>query len=490
MITVVFGSVMKKVLYFASVVFIAAIAAGCTKELAETQESNIPADNGDKITLTVSAVTKNSNLTGEPGTKVSYGSTDATWETDDKIFLVKSDGTTITLTLSDGVGTSTGSFTSTDPVVAGTYIPYAVSASSLSKGFVSIAAGVITLDLSSPGGGSLADALEHDILKGDAIILTDDQATASITGLTTHFLSYLRFRFNASAKAVTSIGMSSTGGINQTVTIAANGTVSGSNPSTGTFSVSASDDGADCYAGYFAVYDKTTATLLAHAEDEDGGKYTRLLSTKAEVDYTAGTVYGKTITLSDAMMTAGATGTLSSQSWKNLGLSVKWAEFNFGSSSEYSYDRNVDNRVSGAGGRDTYGVPAYSSAVIPAEWDGWRLPSYAEVQELFFASNREWISGDHNGVKFNCNNNYVAMGAGGRQQRYHNSESWTLYDEGSVVNFYYNGTAEYHDWSGGVVRVWITISNSGNTLGWQWNGCESRYYWIYWQSAMRLVCDY
>ena len=488
MITEVFGSVMKKVLYFASFVFFAAIAAGCTQELIDTQELNFIENNGDKITLTVSAVTKDPEVADSQATKISYGSTDATWETGDKIFLVKSDGTTITLTLSGGEGTSTGSFTSTDPVTAGTYIPYAVSASSLSKGFVSIATGVITLDLSTPGGGTLADALEHDILKGDSVVLTDDQTTASITGLTTHILSYLRFRFNASAKAVTSIGMSSTGGINQTVTIAANGTVTGSNPSTGTFSVTASDDGAGCYTGYFAVYDKTTSTLLAHAEDENGGKYTRLLSTKSEVDYTAGTVYGKTITLSDAMMTAETTGTLSSQSWKNLGLSVKWAEFNVGSSSEYSYDRNVDNLVSGAGGRG--GVPAYSSAVIPAEWDGWRLPSYAEVEELFFASNRDWITGDHNGVKFNCNDNYVAMGAGGRQRRYHNSESWTLFDEGSVVNFYYNGTAKYTDWSGGVVLIWINISNSGNTLGWRWNGCESRDYWIYWQSAMRLVCDF
>jgi hypothetical protein len=482
----VFGSAMKKTLYFASFVLFAALSAGCT----DIQEPTGPANKGDKITLTVSAVTKNPKISDEAGTRISYGSTDATWETGDKIFLVKSDGTTITLTIADGIGTSTGSFTSTDPVVAGTYIPYAVSASSLSNGFVSIATGVITLDLSIPGGGTLADALEHDILKGGSLVLTDNQSNASITGLTTHILSYLRFRFNASAKAVTSVGMSSTGGINQTVTIAANGTVSGSNPSTGTFSVTASDDGAGCYAGYFAVYDKTTATLLAHAEDEDGGKYTRLLSTKAEADYTAGTVYGKTITLSDAMMTAGATGTLSSQSWKNLGLSVKWAEFNVGSSSEYSYDRNYDSRVSGAGGRDTYGVPANSCTVIPAEWEGWRIPSWEEVAELFYASEREWITGEHNGVKFNCNDNYVAMGAGGYQERRHNTDTWTLYEEGSAVYFYWGGTWTYTSFTGGVVQRWARVQNSGTSLGSYAKGLESRDYWYYYQAAMRLVCDY
>ena len=121
---VVFGSAMKKILYFASFVLFAALSAGC----ADIQEPTDPANKGDKITLTVSAVTKNPKISDEAGTRISYGSTDATWEAGDKIFLVKSDGTTITLTIADGIGTSTGSFTSTDPVVAGTYIPYAVSA--------------------------------------------------------------------------------------------------------------------------------------------------------------------------------------------------------------------------------------------------------------------------------------------------------------------------------------------------------------------------
>ena len=167
---------MKKILIFASVLM-ATILAGCTNETLEQENHSLPVN--DQITLTVSAVTKSSEVNVEPKTRIAYGSTDATWETGDKIFLVKSDGTTITLTLSGGAGTTSGTFTSTDAVVAGTYTPYAVSATSITKGFVSISAGEITLNLSAPGGGTLADALEHDILKGDAVTLTDDQATAS-----------------------------------------------------------------------------------------------------------------------------------------------------------------------------------------------------------------------------------------------------------------------------------------------------------------------
>jgi len=135
--TAIFGNGMKRVLYFASLIFFAAAAAGCTQQSLDTNKT-IVSDKGDKITLTVSAVTKNPAVMGETGTKVSYGSADATWESGDKIFLIKSDGTTITLTLTGGEGTTSGNFVSTDPVVAGTYIPYAVSKTSLDKGFVSI----------------------------------------------------------------------------------------------------------------------------------------------------------------------------------------------------------------------------------------------------------------------------------------------------------------------------------------------------------------
>ena len=119
---------MKKTLIFAYSVAMM-IIAGCTQETYEQENATLPQDN--QITLTVSAVAKNAKLNGSVETRVAYGSEDATWEEGDKIFLIKGDGTTITLTLSDGAGTSTGSFSSTDPVVAGTYIPYAVSASSL-----------------------------------------------------------------------------------------------------------------------------------------------------------------------------------------------------------------------------------------------------------------------------------------------------------------------------------------------------------------------
>ena len=458
---------MKKSLIFASAVM-TMIFTGCAQEDIETKSQTLPESN--QITLTVSAVTKNPEVNEEQKTRIAYGSTDATWEAGDKIFLVKSDGTTITLTLSSGAGTSSGSFTSTDAVVAGTYTPYAVSASSLTKGYVSIAEGVLTLDLSSPGGGTLADALEHDILKGDAIDLEDNQTSATITGLTTHMLSYLRFKFTATEKAISTIGMSSTGGVYRTVTIAANGTVSGSDASNDAVSVTAGDDGANNYTGYFAVYGSTTTSLVAHAEDADEGKYSRLVSVK-NIDYTAGTVYGKSFTLSNAMMTAATTGTLSSQNWKNLGLSVKWAEFNVGSSSEYDYSQNITNDA---------------PVAIPADWSGWRLPTRAEAQELFYASNRVWVTGAANGVRFNCNDNYVAMGAGG-YYRWTENGSETYPGEGSVVHFYIPETVSI---TNGPAQLWATISGEGTTLSFDNANLGSSLFGATNWSAMRLVCDY
>ena len=450
---------MKKNLFFASVLM-AMMFAGCSSESNEEIKSqDAPIAEGNQVTLTVSAVAMDPNAT-----RVEYGSTDATWETGDKIYLIKSDGTTITLTLSSGAGTSEGSFTSTDPVVAGTYTPYAVSATSLSKGYVSVSEGQITLDLSAGGGGTLADALEHDILKGTDVVLTDNQTTAEIEGLTTHMLSYLRFKFSATAKAVTTIGVSSAGGINQTVTIAANGTVTGSNPTTSAISVSASDDGANTYAGYVAVYGSTSTSLVAHAEDEDGGKYSRLVSTNT-ANYTAGKVYGKSFTLSNDMMTAAASGTLSDQNWKNLGLSVKWSEFYVYTSEELAYDRGFDTN----GNTDP-----------PASWSGWRHPTRKEVQELYYASTLEWISSGPNGMKFNCNGSYISMGASG----YHYDWETDARDSevGESVYFFINETS-------GSNRSWSKITSTGFSFETANSRCTNVRCFTYY-GAMRLVCDY
>ncbi len=453
---------MKKTLIIASVLM-AMIFAGCSQEDIVTKSQTLPESN--QVTLTISAVTKNPDVNSEAQTRIAYGTTDATWETGDKIFLVKSDGTTITLTLSDGAGTTSGTFTSTDAVVAGTYTPYAVSATSITKGFVSIAAGEITLNLSAPGGGTLADALEHDILKGDAVTLTDDQATASITGLTTHMLSYLRFRFSATSKAISTIGMSSTGGVYRTVTIASDGTVSGSASSTDAVSVTAGNDGANNYTGYFAVYGSTTTSLVAHAEDADGGKYSRLVSVKDAANYTAGTVYGKSFTLSDAMMTAAATGQLSSQNWKNLGLSVKWAEFYVYTSEEFAYNRSFDTN----GNTDP-----------PASWAGWRLPTREEVNELYYASTLEWVSTGPNGMKFTCNGNYVAMGASG----YHYDWEVDCRDSevGESIYFFINEKS-------GANRWWSKITSTGLSFACADSRCTNVRCFTYY-GAMRLVCDY
>ncbi len=447
---------------------------GCTQENDETKSSALPESND--VTLTISAVTKNPEMNGEARTRISYGSTDATWETGDKIYLVKSDGATITLTLSDGAGTTEGSFTSTDPVVAGTYTPYAVSATSLTKGYVSIAGGVITLDLSAGGGGSLADALEHDILKGDAVVLTDNQATATISGLSNHILSYLRFRFTAATKAISTVGLSSTGGINQTVTIAANGDITGSNPTTNVISVTAGDNGSNVYSGYFAVYGSTATSLVAHAEDASGGKYSRLVSVSdSPINYDSGKVYGKSFTLSDAMMTAAATGQLSSQDWHNLGLSVKWAKLSVGASTETQYMYNIDNGTSNAAG-----------IAVPAEWSGWRLPTRAEAQELFYASNRQWITGATNGVKFNCNNNYVTMGAGGYWRTRDDQYTDDAYSVGSAI-FYINENTPSNGW---YAQLWASIGSEGTTLGFGSSNLGTYVHSFSNYAPMRLVCDY
>jgi len=456
--TETFGSVMKKSFLIASLALFAVLTAGCMQELRDTPES------GNKTTLTVSAVTKSQNVSEEAGTKVSYGAIDATWETGDRIYLIKNDGTTITLTLIGGAGTATGSFSSTDPVAAGTYIPYAVSKSSLDKGFVSVSSGVITLNLSTPGGGSLAEALEHDILKGSPVVLTADQTTATIEDLTTHILSYLRFRFTSTTKAISTIGMDSAGGVYRTVNIAANGTVSGSNPSTDVVNVTASNDGAGTYAGYFAVLGSTSTSLMAHAEDEDGGKYTRLVSTET-ANYTAGTVYGKTITLTADMVTAAASGSLSGHPWKNLGLSVKWAEFNVGSTNVLSYNYND-----------------YGSA-IPS---GWRKPTKAEVSELFYASTRTWLTGTANAVRFECNDNSITMGSGGIYYWWFNN----AYSEGDRVN---NEGTVLHFWVADAEYDCCVISSEGSTLSfgnypYYYNSKNDSYRGY--KAAVRLVCDY
>ena len=468
--TVKFGSVMKQSLLLASIVLFSAVGAGCTQESLDTRNSSAD-NNGDKITLRISAVTKKPEVQAETGTRISYGSTDATWETGDKIFLIKSDGATITLTLTNGAGSTSGSFSSTDPVLAGTDIPYAVSKTSLDKGFVSVSAGVITLNLNTPGGSTLADALEHDILKGESIVLAENQSTATLGNLNTHILSYLRFRFTSASKAITTIGMDSAGGVYRTVSIAANGTVSGSDPSTDVVNVTAEDDESGTFAGYFAVYKSTSTSLMAHAEDEDGGQYTRLVSTNT-TNYTPGTVYGKTITLTSDMATASATGSTNGHSWKNLGLSVKWAEFNVGSSSEYSYNCNVDNTEGGTAG---------------AVWPGWRIPTRAEVLELFYASERQWVTGSNNGVKFICNGSYVAMGAGGRYRERDDGRDWT-YNDGSEVCFYIDETT-----SGGVngtVRVWTQITGEGNSIGFGASNLGNNMFYFSNYAAMRLVRDY
>lgn len=446
----------------------AVISSGCVRmQEQEPEENPGPGEAVPSATLTVNAVTKHT----DPEVKVSFGATDATWEDGDKLFLIKSDGTTITMDLDEGAGTTTGRFISTDPVTAGTYIPYAVSGTSLTAGYVTVTDGIISLDLSVPGGGTLADALAHDILKGNAVALTEGQTVATITNLSTHILSYLRFRFSCNSKSITGIGVSSAGGIATSVSIAPDGTISGQSPTTDEIDLTeVGDDGAGTYSGYFAVYGSTSTSLLTHAEDEDGGKYARLVSTKT-ANYSAGLVYGRDYTLTDGMVSCAAEATLSEQTWENLGLSVRWAKFNYGSADEYSYDRNVEN----------------SKNAVPAGWTGWRFPTRAEVQELFYACNRQWVSGTSNGVRFEApNGNTLSMGAGGKYRVRDDGNDWTN-GEGSDLYFYIDETTTSN---GYLSRLYAVIGGEGQSLGFDYANHGGNVYSYDDYLALRLVCDY
>lgn len=448
----------------------AVISSGCVRmQEQEPEENPGPGEAVPSATLTVNAVTKHT----DPEVKVSFGATDATWEDGDKLFLIKSDGTTITMDLDEGAGTTTGRFISTDPVTAGTYIPYAVSGTSLTAGYVTVTDGIISLDLRVPGGGTLADALAHDILKGNAVALTEGQTVATITNLSTHILSYLRFRFICNSKSITGIGVSSAGGIATSVSIAPDGTISGQSPTTDEIDLTeVGDDGAGTYSGYFAVYGSTSTSLLAYAKDVDGGKYARLVSTKT-ANYSAGLVYGRDYTLTDDMVSCAAEATLSEQTWENLGLSVRWAKFNYGSTftDEYSYDRNVIN----------------STSDVPSGWSGWRFPTRAEVQELFYACNRQWVSGTSNGVRFEApNGNTLSMGAGGRYRVGDNGGEWT-YGIGSDLYFYIDETTTSN---GYLSRLYAVIGGEGQSLGFDYSNHGGNVNSYDDKLALRLVCDY
>lgn len=452
--------------FLTSAILLAVISTGCVREKLD-EDNPKQEEMAPSITLTVNAVTKLS----DPEVKISYGTTDATWEDGDKLFLIKSDGTTIEMTLNDGAGTSYGQFVSTDPVTAGTYIPYAVSGASVTAGYVTVTAGTILLDLSVPGGGTLAEALAHDVLKGNAVTLTDAQESATITGLSTHILSYLRFRFICDSKSVTDIGVSSAGGIATSVSIASDGTITGGGSTTAEIDLPVvGDDGAGTYSGYFAVYGSTSTSLVAHAEDEDGGKYARLVSAKT-ANYSPGQVYGRDYTLTGVMVSSANEGTLSSQTWENLGLSVKWAKYNYGSSSLYSYDRNVGNDIN----------------AVPAGWSGWRFPTRAEVQELFYACGRQWVTGVANGVLFTADNgNTLSMGAGGYYRWRDDDRDWTE-QVGETVMFFIDETEISN---GDIARFHANITGEGQNLSFGNDNHGNAKFYYGNSNALRLVCDY
>jgi hypothetical protein len=124
---------------------------------------------------------------------------------------------------------------------------------------------------------------------------------------------------------------------------------------------------------------------------------------------------------------------------------------------------------------------------VPAGWSGWRIPTRAEVQELFYASNRQWVTGATNGVKFNCNGRYVAMGAGGRYRiRTNDYKEWD-FNVGGTVFFYIN---ECIPSNGANAQYWASIGSEGTTLDFGYDNLGTGSHPCSNSNAMRLVCDY
>jgi hypothetical protein len=113
------------------------------------------------------------------------------------------------------------------------------------------------------------------------------------------------------------------------------------------------------------------------------------------------------------------------------------------------------------------------------------MPTRAEAQELFYASQREWVTGSNNGVKFNCNENYVAMGAGG-YYRTRGDRDWE-YNIGKTVYFYIAENAPSNTW---YAQYWAIIGEQGTSLSFSYSNLGNSNFDFDNAAAQRLVNDY
>ena len=165
------------------------------------------------------------------------------------------------------------------------------------------------------------------------------------------------------------------------------------------------------------------------------------------------------------------TGTINGHQWVDLGLSVKWATCNVGSSSPSDYgnyyawgetrtksEYTMDNcSTYGINIGDISGDSRYDAA--RANWGGtWRLPTKAEMQELIDKCSWTWTSqGGHNGYRVTGpNGSSIFLPAAGCRS------GSSLYGAGDGGDYWSSVPGE----GGAGGAYYLGFHSSGHYLGW------------------------
>lgn len=410
---------MKKTITL-SVLIMGLTLAGCAS-------SNVEEDGGNpqSTVLTATAKTPGADAT----TRVAYtttGTATAVWETGDVIRMTGNGGYG-DLTLTGGAGTSSGTFSGhiSLPEAGASYVPCVISTGSAN--YVSTdAAGVTTIMIAAgTQEGTMADALRHDVLMGTAVSLKSGDTQVGVTGLK-HVLSVVRVKIT-SPKVLTAVGIQSDGGLYQTVTIAADGTVTPGETDKLTTNVTAAPTvSGNVYTVYIPIYPKTTQNLKVVATAADNSAYSFTIASK-DVDYTAGQVYGKTMsylinannTISEWTESASAgDATVNDHDYVILDTAdgIKWATTNIGASlpadygdyfawgatSAYTYISDESTTGSNKPWSESNPSGYYngSEATLPANhdiatilWGGkWKMPTKAQLETLMNYGSKTWTT--------------------------------------------------------------------------------------------------
>ena len=271
----------------------------------------------------------------------------------------------------------------------------------------------------------MADALRHDVLMGTAVSLKSGDTQVGVTGLK-HVLSVVRVKIT-SPKVLTAVGIQSDGGLYQTVTIAADGTVTPGETDKLTTNVTAAPTvSGNVYTVYIPIYPKTTQNLKVVATAADNSAYSFTIASK-DVDYTAGQVYGKTMsylinannTISEWTESASAgDATVNDHDYVILDTAdgIKWATTNVGASlpadygdyfawgatSAYTYISDESTTGSNKPWSESNPSGYYngSEATLPANhdiatilWGGkWKMPTKAQLETLMNYGSKTWTT--------------------------------------------------------------------------------------------------